>query len=84
MLNRRLSGKRLEVLTEVVPELARVGVLGDANEPGWMTVVKYHEEAARALNIHLQSLEVRGPEPDLEGALQAAVQGRACVHRAQA
>ena len=74
-MNRRLTGKRLEVLTEVVPGLARVGVLGDANEPGWVPVVKYHEAAARALNIHLQPLEVRGPDPDLEAALQAAVQG---------
>jgi putative ABC transport system substrate-binding protein len=34
-LNRGLSGKRLELLAEVVPGLARVGILGDAKEPGW-------------------------------------------------
>jgi len=47
-MNRRLTGKRLEVPTEVVPGLARVGLLGDGNEPGWVAVVKYYESAARA------------------------------------
>ena len=36
---------------------------------------KEYEAAARALKIQLQSLEVRGPNPDLEGAFQAACQG---------
>ena len=38
---------------------------------------KEYETAARALKIQLQSLEVRGPNPDLEGAFQAAAKGRA-------
>ena len=38
---------------------------------------KEYEAAARALKIQLQSLEVRGPNPDLEGAFQAAAKGRA-------
>ena len=39
--------------------------------------LKEYEEAARALKLKLQSLEVRGPNPDLEGAFQAAAKGRA-------
>jgi putative tryptophan/tyrosine transport system substrate-binding protein len=74
-LNRRLTGKRLEVLTEVVPGLSRVGLLGDVNEPGWVSVFPQYEAAARALKIYLQAIEVRGPDPDLEGAFQAAAQG---------
>lgn len=31
----------------------------------------------RTLKIQLQPLEVRGPNPDLEGAFQTAVKGRA-------
>ena len=38
---------------------------------------KEYEAAARALKIQLQSLEVRGPDPDLEGAFQAARKGNA-------
>ena len=37
---------------------------------------KDYEAAARALKIQLQSLEIRGPNPDLEGAFQAAVKER--------
>ena len=40
-------------------------------------VLKKYEAAARVLKIHLQSLEVRGPKPDLEGAFQIAVKDRA-------
>ena len=39
-------------------------------------VFKISSLAARALKIQLQSLEVRGPNPDLEGAFQAAASGR--------
>jgi putative tryptophan/tyrosine transport system substrate-binding protein len=76
-LRRDLSGKRLELLKEVVPGRPRVGVLWDANAPGPAIAFKEYEAAARALNIQLQSLEVRGPNPDLEGASQAVARGRA-------
>ena len=36
---------------------------------------KNYETAARALKMKLQSLEVRGSNPDLEGAFRAAVKG---------
>ena len=76
-LARDLSGKRLEMLQEVVPRISRVGVLWDADAPGPAIAFKEYEAAARALKIHLQSLKVRGPNPDLEGAFQAAAKGRA-------
>ena len=76
-LTRELSGKRLELLKEVVPRITRVGVLWDAaNAPGLATAFKDHEAAARALKIQLQSLEVRGSNPDLEGAFRDAAKGR--------
>ena len=75
-LTRELSGKRLELLREAVVGIARVGVLWDANAgPGPAIAFKEYEAAARALRIPLQSLEVRGPNPDLEGAFQAAANG---------
>ena len=37
---------------------------------------KEYEAAARALKIPLQSLGVRAPNPDLDGAFQAAAKGR--------
>ena len=37
---------------------------------------KEYGAVARALKIPLQSLEIRGPNPDLEGTFQAAAKGR--------
>ena len=76
-LTRELSGKRLELLTEVVPGIARVGILWDSSSEGPKISFKEYQAAARALKIQLQSLEVRGPDPDLDGAFQSAVKGRA-------
>jgi putative ABC transport system substrate-binding protein len=75
-LQRDLSGKRLELLKEVVPRLARVGVLRNPDEPVGAMGFKDYEAAARALKIGLQSLDVRGPNPDLEGAFREAVKER--------
>jgi putative tryptophan/tyrosine transport system substrate-binding protein len=75
-LQRDLSGKRLELLKEVVPRLERVGVL---RNPDDQTAIgfKDYEAAARALKIRLQSLDARGSNPDLEGAFREAVKERA-------
>jgi putative ABC transport system substrate-binding protein len=75
-LTRELSGKRLELLKEAVPAISRVAVLWE-NAPGTAIAFKEYETAARLLKIQLQSLEVRGPDPDLEGAFQTAAKRRA-------
>jgi ABC-type uncharacterized transport system substrate-binding protein len=76
-LQRDLSGKRLELLTEVVPRLSRVGVLRNPDEQTGSIGFKDYEAAARALKIRLQSLDVRTANLDLEGAFREAVKGRA-------
>jgi len=75
-LTRDLNGKRLELLKEVVPEISRVGVLVDASMIDRAPAFKDYETAARVLRIQLQSLEVRGPDPDFGAAFQAAAKGR--------
>ena len=72
-LTQELNGKRLELLKEVVPTASRVGVLLVAG----FAVFREYEAAAHALKVQLQSLEVRAPNPDLEGAFRDAVKGRA-------
>ena len=68
-LTRELSGKRLELLTEMIPRLSRVGILFVAG----LTAFKDYENAAGALRVSLQLLEVRVPNPDLPKAFQVAV-----------
>jgi putative ABC transport system substrate-binding protein len=72
-----LSGKRVELLKEMVPGISRVGVLWGGDDPEAASGFKEYEPAARALKIELLSLEIRGPKADLEGAFQAAATGRA-------
>ena len=72
-----LKKRRLELLKEAVPRVSRVGVLWDAANESAAIAFKEYETAARALKIPLQSLEIRGPHPDFEGAFQAAAKGRA-------
>jgi putative ABC transport system substrate-binding protein len=70
-----LSGKRLELLKEVVPRLSRVAVLRNPDES--TPALKEYEAAARVLKIQLQSIDVSGSNPDLEKAFQNAAKGRA-------
>jgi putative ABC transport system substrate-binding protein len=76
-LARDLSGKRLELLKEVVPGISHVGLLMDTTDPSATLGFKEYEVVAHSLNISLQPLEVRSPNPDLENAFQTAVKGRA-------
>ena len=59
-LSRELGGKRLELLKEAVPKVARVVVLYDAATPGIVLDVKeVLPVAARALGLTIQPWEVR-------------------------
>jgi hypothetical protein len=55
-----------------IPTTSRVGILLVAG----FTVFREYEAAARALKVQLQSLDVRAPNPDLEGVFRDAVKGR--------
>ncbi len=76
LLSAELSGKRLELLKEVVPGVSRVAVLWNPTNPSNALQLGATKVAAQALGVQLQPLEVRGPQ-DLERAFQAATRGRA-------
>ncbi|MBM2805853.1 MAG: transporter substrate binding protein, partial [Deltaproteobacteria bacterium] len=62
-LSRELGGKRLELLKEAVPKLARVAVLYDPTAPSPVLEVKeVLPVAARALKLTIQPWEVRGTD----------------------
>jgi putative ABC transport system substrate-binding protein len=73
-LQRELSGKRLELLKETLPDASRVAALVNATSTG---DYKTYEAPARRLNIQLQSIRVQASNPDLDGAFEAAVKRRA-------
>jgi putative ABC transport system substrate-binding protein len=74
--NEAIVGKRLELLKELVPGLARVAVLKNPLMEVHAIFWKDTEAAARTLGVALQPLEVRGPE-DFEAAFAAATRGNA-------
>jgi putative ABC transport system substrate-binding protein len=71
-----LSGKRLELLKEVVPKLSRVAVFGTSTTPSTAPTIKETELAAGAFKVQLQYLDVLEPK-DIETAFRTATKGRA-------
>jgi putative ABC transport system substrate-binding protein len=71
-LNRDISAKRLELLKELLPRLSRGAILWDSDGPGPAVAFKEYTVAAPAFKVDLRSLDVRGPNPDFEGAFQNA------------
>jgi putative ABC transport system substrate-binding protein len=74
--NEEISAKRLQLLKELVPGLARVGVLKNPMAAIHAIFWQETEAAAHKLGLALQALEVRGPE-DFEAAFAAAWRGNA-------
>jgi putative tryptophan/tyrosine transport system substrate-binding protein len=70
-LQDELASKRLELLKEVAPRISRVAFLSNPDHPD--NELRLAQRAATALGVHLQPIEMRGPN-DLDGALQAVTQ----------
>jgi putative ABC transport system substrate-binding protein len=70
-----LSGKRLELLKEVVPKLSRVAVFGTSTTPSTAPTLKETELAAGAFKLQHQYLDILDPK-DIETAFRAASKGR--------
>ncbi len=70
-----IMAKRIEVLKDAMPRLARVAVLiNPANRAVW-PALKAMQETARSLMVELQQIEARGPQ-DFDGAFAAMAQRR--------
>ena len=72
-----LLGKRLELLKEVVPKITRFAFLNGAD--GTASNSAFNDqgiEAAKALGVQIQLVEVKAPNPDLEGAFRVMVKER--------
>jgi putative ABC transport system substrate-binding protein len=70
-----VTAKRLQLLREITPKVARVGILWNPDSPITPPQFKAAEAAARALRIRLESLAVQGPD-DFERAFKAARRSR--------
>ena len=71
-----LAGKRLELLRELSPGVARVAFLGAANDPNTATFVQATQVAANSIGVRLQPLLVTGPD-EFQAAFATIVKERA-------
>ena len=71
-----LSGKRVELLKEIVPRLSRVAFFGTSTLPGNAQSLKETELAAETFGVKLQYLDILGSK-DIDTAFQAAGKGHA-------
>jgi putative ABC transport system substrate-binding protein len=73
-----LSGKRLELLKEIVPKLSRVGVLWNPKTQGSEQSWKESQLSARELGLQLHSMEVSSAEK-YEDAFTEATKARSAA-----
>jgi putative ABC transport system substrate-binding protein len=74
-LSPELSGKRLELIKEVIPTVSRVALL-TYRGVAMRTSIEETQLAARTLHVHLQLFEVHGPD-EFESIFAAAKKQRA-------
>jgi len=71
-----LMPKRLELLSELVPQAGEIAMLVNPNQPTTERVVRDVQEAAHAKGVHLHILNA-GSESEIDAAFTALVQLRA-------
>ena len=70
-----LSGKRLELLKEALPQVARVAFLFNPTNPSFTLELPQLETDARALGVQLQPVAVRHPD-EFDGAFATIIEHR--------
>ena len=71
-----LSGKRVELLREVLPAVSRIAILWNPEVRGAVLDYKETESAARSLRLSLQSVELSHAD-DIERGFETLTSGRA-------
>jgi putative ABC transport system substrate-binding protein len=75
-LARELSGKRLELLLEMVPTLSRVGIIVTTDSINANDHLKRYEDAARALRVEHRALELGNLDSSLPAVFDVALKAR--------
>lgn len=75
LMHTDLSAKRLALLKELLPRLARVAVFWSSTTPAYRLVLSETETAARSVGVRLHVVEVQGPA-DFDNAFAAIARER--------
>ncbi len=73
--NPEVAAKRLELLKEAVPRIARVAILLNPDNPVNGPILQAVDATANALKVEVQQVEARGPK-DFEGVFSAVARRR--------
>jgi putative tryptophan/tyrosine transport system substrate-binding protein len=76
LMHAELVGKQLELLKEILPTVSQVALLGNPGNPNYGPHLRHAHDAARALGIRLQPLEVRDAS-EIDTTFAAITTGRA-------
>ncbi len=68
----QLTGKRIELLKEAIPELSTLAVMWNKDHANTRLMFAEIESVAPQLGLELQSLEISKDNPDFQGAFDAA------------
>jgi putative ABC transport system substrate-binding protein len=72
-----LTGKRLELLKELLPRVSRVAVMVNPDDPNAAIQLRHAQSAARALGVELRPVVHVRAAADIEPAFEAAVRAGA-------
>lgn len=75
-INAELTGKRLELLQEVIPKLSRVALLWSPGNPNTKQVLQEAQTAAHSLRLDIETITVHTAD-DFDGAFRTARQKNA-------
>jgi hypothetical protein len=71
-----LAGKRLQLLTEIIPRLARLAVLSNPSNPSHGPAVEQMQAATTSQDVELHVARARSPD-EFESAFATVIAGRA-------
>jgi hypothetical protein len=76
VLGPELAGKRLQLLTEIVPGLARLAILSNPSNPSHGQAIEQAQAAAQSLGVELHVAKASAPDK-FESAFATVITGRA-------
>lgn len=68
----QLTGKRIELLKEAIPDLSTLAVMWNKDHANTQLMFAEIEKVVPQLGLELQSLEISKDDPDFQGAFEAA------------
>jgi ABC-type uncharacterized transport system substrate-binding protein len=74
-LSVEISGKRLELVKEIIPRVSRVAIFGSSTVPGTAQQLREMESAAKSLGVKLNFIDITSPK-EIDSVFRGAAKER--------